>query len=211
VKRLALAGGGAVVLGSACKDQPKEAPKQPQAPAPQDPTRAKTEPLTTSHLTFTSEEFAILTACVDRMLPKDEDVGAVELGVPGFIDHILQTPQLSQMKQNFVPGLAALNRRCQRLHKVPFVAATPAQQDEVLTVFKNSPEGKGEARWYEMLVVLTMEGFLGDPSYGGNKDEQGWKLVGFKLVGRNVKGDPQKGYDGLKTLNELRCGGGKGC
>lgn len=198
MKRLALAGGGAVVLGASCKERPA-------------PARARAEPPTTSHLTFTSEEFATLTAAVDRVLPKDEDVGAVELGVPGFIDRILQTPQLAQMKQNFVPGLAALSRRCERLFKAPFAKATPAQQDEVLAVFKDSPEGKGESRWYEMLVVLTLEGFLGDPSYGGNKGEQGWKLVGFKLVGRNAKGDPGQGYDGLKALHELRCGGGKGC
>ena len=28
-------------------------------------------------------------------------------------------------------------------------------------------------------MVLTLEGFLGDPSYGGNKDQVGWALVGF--------------------------------
>jgi hypothetical protein len=39
----------------------------------------------------------------------------------------------------------------------------------------------------------------------------GWKLVGFTLVGRNLKGDPGKGYDGLKALERLTCGGGQGC
>lgn len=199
VQRLAFVGGGLVLLG-ACK----EAPQAPPPPPPK-------QPLTSSHLTFTDDEFAVVTAAVDRVLPKDEDVGAVELGVPAYIDRALQAPQLAQMKQNFVPGVAALDRRCQRLFKVGFARATPAQQDEVLTVFKDSPEKSGEGRWYEMLIVLTLEGFLGDPSYGGNKDEQGWKLVGFKLVGKNQKGDPPKGWDGNQRLQELRCGGKKGC
>ncbi len=199
VQRLAFVGGG-VVLWGGCKEAPKEAPPPPPKQA-----------LTSSHLTFTDDEFLVVTAAVDRVLPKDEDPGAVELGVPAYIDRALQAPQLAQMKQNFVPGVAALDRRCQRLFKVGFAKATPAQQDEVLTVFKDSPEKSGEARWYEMLIVLTLEGFLGDPSYGGNKDEQGWKLVGFKLVGKNQKGDPPKGWDGTQRLQELRCGGKKGC
>jgi gluconate 2-dehydrogenase gamma chain len=110
-----------------------------------------------------------------------------------------------------VPGLAALSRRSERMFKVPFAAATPAQQDELLAIFKDSPEKSGEARWYEILVVLVLEGFLGDPSYGGNKGEVGWKLVGFQLVGRNVAGDPGKGYDGAKSLKGLTCGVGRGC
>jgi gluconate 2-dehydrogenase gamma chain len=97
------------------------------------------------------------------------------------------------------------------MFKVGFVAATPAQQDEALTAFKDSPEKSGEARWYEILLVLSLEGFLGDPSYGGNQGEAGWKLVGFTLVGRNVKGDPARGYDGQKQLDRLTCGGGHGC
>jgi gluconate 2-dehydrogenase gamma chain len=201
VQRVAMVGTGAVVLSS-CKD--KEKPPAPKPPAPKGA-------LTTSHLTFTDDEFAILTAAVETMLPKDEDPGATEAGVPTYIDRILQTPQLAQMKDNFPGGLAALSRRCERMHQVGFAQATPAQRAEVLGLFKDSPEKSGESRWYEMLVVLTLEGFLGDPSYGGNQGEVGWKLVGFQLVGRNPKGDPAKGYDGKKTLHDLRCGGGKGC
>ena len=49
------------------------------------------------------------------------------------------------------------------MFKAPFANATPAQQDELLTIFKNSPEKSGEARWYEMLVVLVTRGLLGRP------------------------------------------------
>jgi len=152
-----------------------------------------------------------LSAAVDRMLPRDEDPGALDANVPEYIDRMLQTENLQQMRSNFVPGVAALERRAQRMFKTSFATATPAQQDELLTIFKNSPEKSGEAHWYEMLVVLVMEGFLGDPSYGGNKGEVGWKLVGFTLVGRNVKGDPKAPYDGSQRLHQLVCGGGKGC
>ncbi len=202
VNRLTFMGGGVVLLGSACKDEPK-----PKKPSPRLP-----EALVSSHRTFTDDEWATLTAAVDRVLPKDEGAaGALEAGVPEYVDRILQTQELRRMKDDFIPGLAALDRRAQRLFKVPFAHAADHQKDEVLTLFKDSPESSGEAKWYEILVVLTMEGFLGDPSYGGNRGEVGWKAVGFTLVGRNVKADPKSGYDGAKTLDALRCGGGKGC
>ncbi len=201
VHRVTFLGGGAVLLGGGCKRDEKPAPAPPTTP----------EALTTAHLTFTDGEFATLSAAVDRVLPRDQDPGALDANVPEYIDRMLQTEALQQMRQNFVPGVAALERRAQRMFKTSFAAATPAQQDELLTLFKDSPEKSGEARWYEMLVVLSLEGFLGDPSYGGNKGEVGWKLVGFTLVGRNVKGDPKAPYDGSQKLHQLICGGGKGC
>ena len=199
VHHLTFLGGGAVLLGG-CKDDPKPAPPPPPPVA-----------LTVSHKTFTDAEWATLVAAVDRMLPKDEDPGALDANVPEYIDRMLQSEALTQMRANFVPGVAALDRRAQRMFKVPFAQAKPEQQDELLTLFKNSPEKSGEARWYEMFVVLVLEGFLGDPSYGGNQGEVGWKLVGFSLVGRNVKGDPKAPYDGSRRLHDLTCGGGKGC
>jgi gluconate 2-dehydrogenase gamma chain len=205
VQHLTFMGGGVVLLGSACNKPPKpDAEVAVATPAP------RTQALTTSHLTFTNEDFAIVSAAAERVIPKDEDAGALDANVPEYIDRILQTRQLENMKNNFVPGVAALDRRCQRMFKVGFAAAKPEQQDEVLTIFKNSPEGTGEARWFEMLVVLSLEGFLGDSSYGGNRDGVGWKALGFTLVD-HTKGDPTQGYNGSKHLETLRCGGGKGC
>ncbi len=200
VQQLSFFGGGVVLLNG-CKQEPK-------TPAPQ---ALPKEALTASHQTFTDAEWATLTAAVERMLPRDEDPGALDAKVPEYIDLMLQTEAMKQMRDNFVPGIAALGRRAQSMFKVPFAQCTSAQQDELLTLFKDSPEKSGEARWYEMFVVLTLEGFLGDPSYGGNQGEVGWKLVGFNLVGRNIKGDPQPTYDGRTRLHQLTCGGGKGC
>jgi len=206
VRRMTFMGGGVVLLGSACRDKGGPDAGVTAVAAQPGPPKA----LTTSHLTFTNDDFVTLIAACDRVLPKDEDPGALDANVPEYIDRILQTPQLDTMKRNFPGGLAALSRRCERMFKVPFHQATPEQQDEVLTVFKNSPDNSGEARWYEMLIVLTLEGFLGDPSYGGNRDQVGWKLLGFELVD-HTKADPGAGYDGRKKLDALRCGTGKGC
>ena len=41
------------------------------------------------------------------------------------------------------------------------------------------PPTSGEAHFYEALITFALEGYLGDPSYGGNKDRGGWAVVGF--------------------------------
>lgn len=202
MRRVTFMGGGVMLWAGACK---KETPGPVEAAKTSTPTVAPTP-----HRTFTAAEFAVLSAAVDRLLPKDEDPGALEANVPEYIDRILQSPEIAKLKTDFVPGLSALDRRSNRMFKVGFAQATPSQQDELLTIFKESEERSGEARWYEMLVTLTLEGFLGDPSYGGNKDRVGWKLVGFELVGREAS-EPPTGYNGIGHLHSLKCGGGKGC
>jgi gluconate 2-dehydrogenase gamma chain len=203
VHRLTFLGGGVVLLGGACDEPKSKAPEPAKASGPQQAA------LTTSHLTFTNEEFAIVTALCDRVLPKDEDPGAVEANVPEYIDQALQQQQLRKMKDDFLGGVAAIDRRCQRMHKVGFVKATPAQQDDVITVFKESPPDTGEFKWYEILIALNLEGYLGDPSYGGNKDKVGWKVMGFDIVGHEA-GGMEPGFKGADYLDHLRCAK-KGC
>ena len=74
------------------------------------PVAAPRAALSTSHQTFTNAEWDIVSAAVERVLPKDEDPGALDANVPEYIDRILQTPQLEKMKRDFVPGVAAIDR-----------------------------------------------------------------------------------------------------
>lgn len=189
IHRLSFFGGGVVLLGSACK------PKNEVAVV----DAGVAQPLTTSHKTFTNDEFKVVSAAVDRVIPKDEDPGALDANVPEYIDRALQLPQLEKMREEFTSGAAALNRRSQRMFQKPFFDATVDQRDELLSIFRDSAAGTGEAHWYELLIVLTMEGFLGDPSYGGNKDRVGWQLVGFNIIDTQAPG-PKENYDGLKHL-----------
>ncbi|WXH28244.1 hypothetical protein WA016_02188 [Myxococcus stipitatus] len=153
--------------------------------------------------TFSTFEYAVVSAAVERILPKDEDPGALDADVPVYIDRILTTPEMKPIRDDFLEGLAALERRSQRMFQKGFSTLTAAQQDELLTLFKDSKAGSGEAHFMELLTVLTLEGYLGDPSYGGNKGKVGWRLMGFDTVGTVAMAPPQD-YDGPKCLRE--CG-----
>jgi gluconate 2-dehydrogenase gamma chain len=186
IHRLAFFGGGVVLIGPACKrdSSPADSSAHPDAAG-----------ATSPHRSFSSEELAIVSAACDRIIPRDEDPGAVDANVPQYIDRMLQTPEMRKISSEFVPGIAALNRRSTRMFGNGFAHITDAQQDDLLTIFKDSPPGSGEARFFELLIVFTMEGLLGDPSYGGNKDRVGWALVGFGTS------EPPSNYDGTKHLH----------
>lgn len=187
IQRLTFFGGGVILLGSACK----------KAPAP-DASPAKNAVPSTSHRSLTNDEYAVMTAAVDRVLPKDEDPGAVEAGVPEYIDRMLLSPELFQMRQDFTDGLNHLEKRSRDTYQSSFARITSAQQDTLLVAFKDAGSSSGEAHFYELLVTLTLEGFLGDPSYGGNKDHVGWTLVGFGTS------EPPPSYDGQKHLHHMK-------
>jgi len=188
IQRVSFFGGSMVLLGS-CN------PQQPPAKPTEQPGGAQV----TSHVTLTDPEYDAMAAACERILPRDEDPGAADLGVPGYLDRALSDPRMSHVKDDFIHGLEALMRRAQRQFTKPFPQLTAEQQDTLLTAFKNSPKETGEGHWYELLIVLTMEGAFSDPSYGGNKDRKGWALIGFDTS------EPPAGYDGLR--HHHKCGG----
>ncbi|MHB8416491.1 MAG: gluconate 2-dehydrogenase subunit 3 family protein [Myxococcales bacterium] len=171
--RLALWGGGGYVL--ACK------PGAKSAPAPQAPLKPSwmAKALTSSHQTFTDAEYETMSAAVERILPRDQDPGAIDLGVPVYIDRMLTSPELHEMHDVVLGGLTALERRAEVSHHQRFAALDPKDQDALLAEFRNAPDGSGKQHFFEALFTLTLEGAFGDPSYGGNKDRKGWALVGF--------------------------------
>jgi gluconate 2-dehydrogenase gamma chain len=191
VRRLAFVGGGVLLWSAGCK-----CAKETQGPT--SPPAA----LTSGRRTFTEPEWAVVCAVVDRLLPKDADPGALEANVPEYLDRMLLSPDLGRMREDFLGGINAVDRRAQRMFAQGFAALTAEQRDEVLTAFKESPPQSGEARFYELLMALTLEGFLGDPSYGGNKDRVGWALVGFATV------EPPAGHDGLEVIRKHHSHGG---
>ncbi len=185
IQRVTFFGGSALLFG-ACK-------RESSAPA-----KSSARALTTSHKTFTDEELETLAAVCERILPADEDPGARALGVPEYIDRALADGTMSHVRDDFVRGTEALMRRSQRLHQKPFVQLAATEQDALISSFKDAGLGTGEAHYYELLVALTMEGALSDPSYGGNKDREGWALVGFGTT------EPPPGFDGMKALHHHR-------
>ena len=169
---------GTALLYAACK--------------PSEPKKSETtvRPVVqTAHRSLTRDEYDTVAAAVERICPRDEEPGAIDLGVPEYIDRALSTPTLAHVRDDFVRGTEALMRRAQNRHQKQFAVLAPGDQDQLLTEFKDSPGGSGEQHYWTMLIGLTMEGLFGDPAHGGNKGGRGWELIGFGQ-GRRGCADP---------------------
>ena len=115
---------GTALLYAACK--PSEPKKSENTVRPV---------VETSHRSLTNEEYDTVAAAVERICPRDEEPGAIDLGVPEYIDGALSTPTLAHVRDDFVRGTEVLMRRSLGRFQKPFAALSPAEQDLLIYEF----------------------------------------------------------------------------
>ncbi|MDP9418139.1 MAG: gluconate 2-dehydrogenase subunit 3 family protein [Actinomycetota bacterium] len=111
--------------------------------------------------------------------------------------------RLDVVRQQYVEGVEALDRAGVERFGARFVELTNEQQDDVLTEL-DRPEQEHELEqarvtlygapvetplqqtnaeidlsFVPLLALHTRQGFYSDPIYGGNRDQVGWKVIGF--------------------------------
>jgi gluconate 2-dehydrogenase gamma chain len=155
-------GGYLAVSAAACK--PGKEPSRPAEPGGK---------------SLNAVQLATLTAACERILPRDEDPGATDLGCAVYIDRMLADADARALfGRALIGGLAALDYQSHARYGKGFAAATPEEQDLLLASWQRSRQS-GEKAFFEVLHSLTLEGAFGDPSYGGNLNGRGFALVGF--------------------------------
>jgi gluconate 2-dehydrogenase gamma chain len=123
--------------------------------------------------TLSADEAAVIVAAADRIIPSDDSPGATEAGVVYFLDRALSTFMKDQV--SFTRrGIRDLNTRARKRNRAvkSFAELSAAERDAVLKEIENTP-------FFGGLRYLTIVGTFADPSWGGNRNTVGWKLVGF--------------------------------
>jgi Gluconate 2-dehydrogenase subunit 3 len=133
-----------------------------------------------------SGQLSVLGAAVDRIAPADASgPGAIELGV---VDYIAAALAEGVGSGAWAEGLAALDACAVERHGIHFDACAPAERDGILADFEAGRAGDDptdEVAFFELLRDHVLQGMFGDPSYGGNRDGGGWRLLSYsgpKLV-----------------------------
>ncbi len=162
---------------------------------------------TPARLFFTESEWRCIDAAVSRLIPADDlGPGAREAAVTVFIDHQLAGPygraetwylqgpwpegtdeQGYQLKltpaQLYRTAIRELDAYCASTQQSKrFSDLAAGAQDKVLAGLESGEVELASApakTWFEMLLQNTVEGFLADPMYGGNRDFIGWNMIGF--------------------------------
>lgn len=152
-------------------------PPKPQPPQPTPTPKAES--------VFSPLEAKVLHAVVQRLLPSDVPEGtpgAKEADVVTFIDNELRKPHFKGVQRLVKNGLVALRKVAVRDLRRPFEQIPTQQQDAILGKFQRGELKLGRfdtQRWFTLVLTLTLEGYLGAPEYGGNKDGAVWASIGF--------------------------------
>ncbi len=157
---------------------------------------------------FNDAEWRFVNAFVDRLIPHDEvGPGAVEAGVPVFIDKQMETPyghgglwymhgpfventpptlgyQLNLTpRQLYKNGIAAAEAAIKQAQGKNFADLDDATKDDVLKAMEAGTLDIGKTPSSGTLFGFfwqnTQEGYFSDPAYGGNKDAAAWSMIGF--------------------------------
>jgi gluconate 2-dehydrogenase gamma chain len=158
-----------------------------------------------TYLFFNASEAAFVEAACERLIPSTDDgVGALEAGVPNYLDKQLggawgagerlyrsgpwSAGSPSQGYQlPFTPAelfhnaLRAINHKLESLG-TPFPAMDAGRKDAFLKSLEAGAvdlNSVPSAVFFDMLLKMTVEGFFADPVYGGNRDMAAWRMIGF--------------------------------
>lgn len=117
-----------------------------------------------------ADEFAAIAA---QIIPSGSSPGATEAGVIYFMDTVLAGTN-SDLLQSMRQGLAELQATIKSSDdKETFASLGNSRQIEVLLEIE-------ETDFFYTMRYLTLAGTFSNPSYGGNRDNTGWQLIGFE-------------------------------
>ena len=124
--------------------------------------------------TLSEAEARELDAVSARILPTTDTPGAREAGVIYFMDNVLggamsdMQGMLTGAMQEFQSGISAAFPGAER-----FSDLDEADQDRYLA-------DNDRTTFFGFVHALTIMGFFAMSSYGGNRDNVGWELIGFE-------------------------------
>ena len=143
-------------------------------------------------LILTESSWKTVEAITARIIPTDDEPGAVEAGCTNFIDQALAHEDAA-LKPTYKAGLAGVDAVSRKRFAKPFVQLSADEQDEVLAALESGkadgwPKGVSSKEFFEAVRAHTIIGFLADPKYGGNRGYAGWKVVGYPGGGHHLGG-----------------------
>lgn len=154
---------------------------------------------------FTAAQAVTLSAIVARLIPKDENgPGAVEAGVPRYIDRLLRSDQNTYHGPNnpdqnltdaYAAGLKAVDSYAQETHSAAFASLSPDNQDAILSAMQtNHASGftPDSRTFFNLIREHAVNGMFGDPYYGGNINFAGWDLIGYPGIRLGFTEDEQQ-------------------
>jgi gluconate 2-dehydrogenase gamma chain len=142
------------------------------AEASHDAHTAAQSPADRSYTLLAPGDAADVEALSSQIVPSDATPGAREAGVTFFIDRALGS-FFAHWREPFMQGLGEFQAACRAHSAASFATLSSARQMEFLRTVERTA-------FFDRARLLTLCGMFCSPSYGGNRNGVGWKLIGFE-------------------------------
>lgn len=106
-------------------------------------------------------------AIAERILPKTDTPGALDVGVPEYMDVMYGDYLTKEEKSNFGKGLNDINKRARKAHKKHFADLSDAQQDVLIRELAKDNDKETRA-FYRKVRELTLVGYFTSKEVGMN-------------------------------------------
>ncbi|PSL03317.1 gluconate 2-dehydrogenase subunit 3 family protein [Cecembia rubra] len=127
---------------------------------------------------LSQDQAKILAALVDRILPRTDTPGALDVGTDEFIDKILVSAFPEKIQKGFASGLDSFNTTAKSLLGKDFTKLDNSKKDEVIKHFEEKSEALPGALWaynfaegdefpfYRMMKELALLGYFHSEKIG---------------------------------------------
>lgn len=119
----------------------------------------------TKPLYFTPQQFETVAAIAERILPRTDTPGALDVGVPAFIDLMYGRYLTADEKQTIVAGLADVEMQSRTAHGSGFGRLAVAQQDAQLARLAEAAQSR-EKTFFHQIKELTVVGYFTSETVG---------------------------------------------
>ena len=116
---------------------------------------------------FTAAQAPLVSAAAERILPRTDTPGAIDVGVPAFIDRFYGEFMSPADRQLLVGALDEIEKAAGTAHGASFAALTAAQQDAVLRSVATAQQGRDPSS-FGLLRSVTVLGYFTSEQVGKN-------------------------------------------
>lgn len=111
---------------------------------------------------FSVAQAAIVSEVAEIIIPRTDTPGAKDLGVPAFIDTMLNDTYAAADQQRYLQGLEQFAQRAKEVHGTPFLELSAQQQQELVREVHDGAilaarENQADERDHRPFILMTKE------------------------------------------------------
>ncbi|MCC7009190.1 MAG: gluconate 2-dehydrogenase subunit 3 family protein [Acidobacteria bacterium] len=116
---------------------------------------------------LSGSQMTLTAAIAERILPRTSTPGAIDAGVPAFIDVLYRQFMTPEERARFADGLAAVDQASRAARGVPFASLAAGDQDEILRGVARASEREPNS-FFLQIRSATILGYFTSEEVGKN-------------------------------------------